>query len=168
MSKAGGKLLIRLIKVKTQAPVAPVNENSFPDVVFDKRVSVFDKSAWSFKGKWKPYEIYSERNKKPEIQSMYAEKAGDELEIAFSGTGISIVGNWYKDGGKADIYVDGTLHRTIDTYYDFANQQHTESIWHVLNLQPGDHKVRLVVKGEKRPESAGTRVYITFSSNIQN
>ena len=54
-----------------------------------------------------------------------------------------------------------TLHRTIDTYYDFANQQHTESIWHVLNLQPGDHKVRLVVKGEKRPESAGTRVYIT-------
>jgi hypothetical protein len=94
-------------------------------------------------------------------QSMFAEFAGDELEIAFNGTGISLVGNWFKDGGKADVYVDGMLHRSIDTYYNFANQQHTESIWHILNLQPGDHKARLVVKGEKRPESAGTRVYIT-------
>jgi hypothetical protein len=158
--KNGGEVTDKLIKVKTQAPAAPVNENSFPDVVFDKKIPVTDKSGWSFKGNWKAYEVYSESEKKPVIQSMYAEKSSDELEIAFSGTGISLVGNWYKDGGKADIYVDGTLHRTIDTYYDFANQQHTESIWHVLNLQPGDHNVRLVVKGEKRPESAGTRVYI--------
>jgi hypothetical protein len=92
---------------------------------------------------------------------MFAEKAGDELEIDFSGTGISLDGNWYRDGGKADVYVDGKLHRTIDTYYGFANQQHTESMWHVLNLKPGDHKVRLVVKGEKRPESGGTKVYVT-------
>ena len=92
---------------------------------------------------------------------MFAEKPGDEMAIDFSGTGISIEGNWYKDGGKADIYVDGNLHRTIDTYYNFANQQHTASIWHVLNLQPGNHKVRIVVKGEKRPESEGTKVYIT-------
>ncbi len=158
--KGGGEVTDKMIKVKTQTPSAPVNENSFPDVVFDKKIPVTDKSEWTFRGNWKPYEIYSENNRKPEIQSMYAEKSTDELEIAFSGTGISIVGNWYKDGGKADIYVDGTLHRTIDTYYDFANQQHTESIWHILNLQPGDHKVRLEVKGEKRPESAGTRVYI--------
>ena len=92
---------------------------------------------------------------------MYAEKAGDDLEIDFSVTGISIKGNWYKDGVKADIYVDGKLHRTIDTYYDLANQQHTTSIWHVLNLQPGVHKVMVAVKGEKRPESLGSRIYIT-------
>jgi len=158
--KSGGEVTDKLIKVKTQAPAAPVNENSFPDVVFDKKIPVTDTNGWSFNGKWKPYEVYSESDKKPVIQSIFAENVSDELEITFSGTGISIVGNWYKDGGKADIYVDGTLHRTIDTYYNFANQQHTESIWHVLNLQPGDHKVRLVVKGEKRPESAGTRVYI--------
>ena len=159
--KGGGKVRDNMIKIKTQQPLAPVNENSFPDVVFDKLIPVTDKTAFSFKGSWKPFEIYSENDKKPVLQSMYGEKASDELEIAFSGTGISIVGNWYKDGGKADIFVDGNLHRTIDTYYNFANQQHTESIWHILNLKPGDHKVRLVVKGEKRPESGGTRVYIT-------
>ena len=159
--KDGGKVTGQKILVKIQEPVAPKNEVSFPDVVFDKTVSVFDANGWVFKGKWKPYEISSGSDKKMIKQSMYAEKAGDELEIGFSGTGISIDGNWYKDGGLADVYVDGNLHRTVDTYYDFANQQHTESIWHVLNLQGGEHKIRVVVKGTKRPVSAGTRIYIT-------
>jgi hypothetical protein len=30
-----------------------------------------------------------------------------------------------------------------------------------MNLQPKEHKVKLVVKGEKRPEAEGARVYIT-------
>jgi hypothetical protein len=159
--KDGGTVTEKKIMVKTQLPLAPKNEVSFPDVVFDKRVSVFEENGWKFSGKWKPFEVTSNRDNKLIKQSFYSENAGDELEISFSGTGISIDGNWYKDGGKADIYVDGNLHRTIDTYYNFANQQHTESIWHILNLKPGDHKIRLVVKGEKRPESAGNRVYIT-------
>ncbi|MDP4225774.1 MAG: hypothetical protein Q8910_05280, partial [Bacteroidota bacterium] len=46
-------------------------------------------------------------------------------------------------------------------YYYFAQQEHTTSIWHVLNLKPGKHQVKLVVKGEKRAESKGTRIYIT-------
>ncbi len=38
--------------VKIQEPVAPENEVSFPDVVFDKDLSVFDDNGWIFKGKW--------------------------------------------------------------------------------------------------------------------
>jgi hypothetical protein len=159
--KDGGKVTDKKIMVKSQEPVAPKNEISFPDVVFDKRVSVFEDNAFIFKGKWKPLDISSGTDIQMIKQSIYAEKTGDELEIDFSGTGISLDGNWYKDGGLADVYVDGKLHRTIDTYYNFANQEHTTSMWHVLNLQPGDHKVKLVVRGEKRPESAGTRIYIT-------
>jgi hypothetical protein len=161
IAKDGGKVTGKKIMVKIQLPVAPDLEVSFPDVVFDKRVSVFDKNEWEFKGKWKTLEDPSVSDKLLNKQSVYSEKSGDELVISFTGTGISIEGNWYKDGGKADIFVDGKFHRSIDTYYDFANQQHTASIWHVLNLQPGDHKVRLVIKGEKRPESSGTKVYIT-------
>jgi len=162
--KEGGTINGKSIVIKTQLPVAPALEVSFPDVVFDKTISVFDTAGWHFKGSWKPYQIISESDKKLVKQSMYAEKNGDELVFDFTGTGISFEGNWYKDGGKADIYVDGKLHRAIDTYYNFANQQHTASIWHVLNLRQGDHKVRLVVKGEKRPESAGNRVYITSAT----
>jgi hypothetical protein len=161
ITKDGGTVSDKLIRVKIQEPSAPVFENSFPDIVFDRRSSVFDKAGWSFRGNWKPYEVFSRSKNRNVSQAMFAEKAGDELEFSFNGTGISLVGNWYKDGGKADVYVDGTLHRSIDTYYDFANQQHTESIWHVMHLQPGEHRVRLVLKGEKRPESSDTRVYIT-------
>jgi len=158
--KNGGTVNDRKIKVKVQAPVEPSLEVSFPDLVFDKRISIFDEKAWTFRGNWSPFEVTGS-DKQVTRQSMFAENAGDELEIAFNGTGISLVGNWFKDGGIAEVYVDGVLHRTIDTYYDFADQQHTESIWHILNLQPGDHRVRLIVKGKKRPESGGTRVYIT-------
>jgi ADP-ribosylglycohydrolase len=165
--KDGGEINDKNIRIKTQLPVAPVTEVSFPNVVFEKTVSIFDKPGWIFKGSWKPFEIMSEKDNKVMKQSMYAETPGDELDIDFTGTGISVEGNWYKDGGKADIYVDGNLHRNIDTYYNFANQQHTVSIWHILNLKPGDHKVRIIVKGEKRPESAGTRVYITSATTFR-
>jgi hypothetical protein len=115
------------------------------------------------KGKWNTYEVTG-RDGQAQKQSIWSDKAGDELEISFNGTGISLTGNWFRNGGKADIYIDGNQNRTIDTYYYFANQEHTETIWHVLNLKPGDHTVRLVVKGEKRPESAGSRVYITSAT----
>jgi hypothetical protein len=160
----GGIINDKNITIKTQLPVAPAVEISFPEIVFDKTISAFDTTKWIHKGNWKPFYVKSEIDNKEIKQSMYAEKAGDELAINFSGTGISIEGNWYKDGGKGDVYVDDNLHRTIDTYYDFARQQHTASIWHIMNLQPGNHKVRLVIKGEKRPESAGTRIYITSAT----
>jgi hypothetical protein len=163
ISQDGGKVTDKKILIKTQVPVEPELEVSFPNVVFDKKVSIFDQKDWTFKGKWKPLEIKG-TDKQLRKQSLYAEKAGDELEISFSGSGISLTGNWYKDGGKADIYIDGLFNRTIDTYYDFAGQQHTESIWHILKLRPGEHKVRVVIKGEKRPESGGTRVYITSAT----
>jgi hypothetical protein len=140
--------------------VEPELEVSFPDVVFDRRVSVFEENGWKTKGKWNVRETTA-RNGNRSRQSIYSEKKGDELEITFTGTGISITGNWFRDGGKADVYVDGSLHRAIDTYYYFADQQHVESIWHVMNLAPGEHKVKLVVRGEKRPEAEGARIYIT-------
>jgi len=163
IQKNGGRINRNDILIKYQNPVQSAPEVSFPDLVFDKTVSVFSGKEWNFKGTWKPFEITG-NDKKVTKQSMYSEIQGDELGFDFNGTGISIEGNWYKEGGKADIFVDGKLHRTIDTYYNFANQEHTVSIWHVLNLQPGDHKLRIVVKGEKRPESAGTRVYITSAT----
>jgi hypothetical protein len=160
IQKEGGKLTPKEILIKTQLPKPLPLEVAYPNTVFQKMIPVFDSIEWKFTGNWKVHE-FTNWKKNVEKQSKVSGKTGDAVELRFTGTGISIEGNWYKDGGKADIFVDGKLHRTIDTYYFFANQQHTTSIWHVMNLLPGDHIVRLVVKGEKRPESAGTMVYIT-------
>lgn len=160
IAKNGGKVTSRKVQIKTQEPVAPYPEFSFLDLVFNKKMSAFDENSWKFKGNWQTFEVPAGRKNQLMKQSKFAEKAGDEVVINFSGTGIALIGNWYKDGGKADIYVDGNFHRKIDTYYYFANQQHTEVIWHLLGLRPDNHIVRLVVRGEKRPESLGTRVYV--------
>ena len=164
ITRDGGKVTGRKISIRIQEPEAPSLEVSFPDVVFDRNVSVFDKNDWKYKGQWRTYEVTDRNSGEKTRQSVYADKKGAEIEIPFTGTGISLTGNWYRDGGLANVYVDGELNRTIDTYYYFANQQHTASIWHVLNLAPGNHTVRIVVSGEKRPESEGTRVYINSAT----
>jgi len=148
------------IKIRKQEPVAEPFEVSFQDLVFDKSISIFDKDQWVFKGSWKTRQT-TDRNGTNTDQSRYAGKAGDEASISFRGTGIALTGNWVRDGGKADVFIDGNLHRTIDTYYFFAGQEHVETIWHVTGLQPGEHNMQLVVRGEKRPESEGTQVYLT-------
>ena len=160
IKKEGGKVRGSKIFVKVQEPLAPQPEVSFPDLVFDRNVTVIDNKEWKLTGKWNILETKGSDNNKIR-QSIFSERKGDAAELKFTGTGISVKGNWWKDGGKAEVWLDGKLHRTIDTYYNFANQQHTESIWHVTGLEPGDHIVRIIVTGEKRPEAEAARVYLT-------
>jgi ADP-ribosylglycohydrolase len=150
----GGEVTDKELTVKVQQPEAIAMEVAFPKLVFDKRVSVFDASAWETKGKWS--------DKKLNDRFTFSGNAGDELTFNFEGTGASIEGNWVKDGGKADVYVDGQLNRTIDCYFNYSGQEHHGmNIFHVTNLPAGKHTVKLVVKGEKRAESSGSNVYVT-------
>jgi hypothetical protein len=157
-----GKISGNEIRIKKQNPVAPKLEIAFPNVVFDHRVSIFNDSAWKFSGSWHTYQLTPWGKKKAVNQSRFAERAGDEVIFTFNGTGIALIGNWVRDGGKADVYLDGKFHKTIDSYFFWNNQEHNDiSLWHIVGLEPGDHSVKLVLKGDKRPESTGTRVYIS-------
>lgn len=160
IEKDGGKTKGGKILIKKQEPEEALLEIAFPDMVFDKNISVFENNTWSKKGKWQINKVTGRDGTKSN-QSVFSDTKGDELKLTFTGTGIALYGNWFKDGGKADVFLDGKLHRTIDTYYFFANQQHTECIWHITGIQPGEHTMKLVVLGEKRPESEGAKVYIT-------
>ena len=151
------------IKIKIQEPKPFPLEVSFPKLVFDKRVKVFTNDGWELKGVWDSYaQVNKWTKKETKDQAKYSGKAGDEISFTFEGTGISIVGNWLKDGGKADVYLDGQFKRTIDCYFNYAEQEHYNmNLYHLLNLPEGKHNIRLVVKGDKRPESQGTNVYIS-------
>jgi hypothetical protein len=162
VKKDGGEVTDRQIKIKIQQPQPPALEVSFPEVVFDHRVSIFEPASWQMKGNWQIYKDIPWRQKDPIPQAKFSGKAGDELILKFTGTGITLMGNWIRDGGKADIYLDDQFIRTIDSYFYWSKQEHQGmNLWHSLGLTPGDHTLRVVVKGEKRPESAGTNLYVT-------
>ena len=153
-TKNGGITSDKELKIKVQTPQPFALEVAFPKLVFDKNVSVFDQAGWEFKGKWETYQP----NKN---QAKFSGNAGDEAIFSFEGTGVSIVGNWFKDCGKADIFVDGKLQRTIDGYFYFAKQTHAAmNLYHITNLPQGKHTLKVVVKGEKRPEATATNLYL--------
>ena len=159
----GGESTEKELKIKVQAPQAFPLEVAFPKLVFDKKINAFAPEGVELKGKWNNYSYINPWSKKEvKDQSRFSGNAGDEITFTFEGTGASVVGNWFKDGGRADVFVDGTLKRTIDCYFDFANQQHENmNLYHITGLQEGKHTIKVVVKGEKHPESAGANVYIS-------
>lgn len=159
----GGELNTTALNVKVQQPQAFPLEISFPNLVFAKRVSVFAKESWEIKGIWEPNSKAKDPTKLEEtLQAISSGKAGDELLFTFNGTGVSIVGNWFKDGGKADVFVDGEFKRVIDCYFNFSNQQHENmDLYHITGMEDRIHTIRVVVKGEKRPESEAANVYIS-------
>ena len=162
IGKESGIVSGKRIKIKIQEPVAPALEISFPNVVLDKKVTVFEKDPWKFKGKWEIITRKSRTGNEIQKLSQWAQKKNDIVEFTFTGTGVSLTGTWNKEGGIADIFVDGKFDRTIDTYFNFNKQQYgNTSIWHKFNLNPGVHKVRVEVKGEKRAESEGTKINLT-------
>jgi len=162
IAKDSGIVAENTIKIKVQQPVAPMLEVAFPNVVFDKKVTVFEKDSWKVKGKWETITRGSKTTSEISKVSQYAEKKGDMTEFSFTGTGVSLTGVWNKVGGKADIFVDGVFDRTIDTFFNYNKQEYgTTSIWHKFGLAHGNHKVRIEVKGEKRPESEGTKINLT-------
>ena len=78
--------------------------------------------------------------------------------MTFSGTGTVLVGPYLPDGGKADVYLDGQLHRTVDANSDEEQGKSSEALWHAFGLKPGTHTVRVVVKGEPMYAGKGTTV----------
>ena len=151
----GGKATDTELNIKIQTPEPFALEVSFPKLVFDRSATVFEKGGWDFKGNW---ETYQPQNP----QALYSSKAGDEATFTFEGTGVSIVGNWFKEGGKADIFVDGKQARTIDAYFGWANQTHTDmDIFHITNLPKGKHIIKVVVTGDKRPEALAANIYLS-------
>ncbi len=144
----GGSVEGESVTIKTQAPKQAKLElwDDYGSPV--ERVGVTD-PRWSWKGTWgegKPGKMASEK--------------GAEASFTFKGTGVILVGQYLPTGGKADVYLDGKLHQTVDVYPDEKSAKGGESVWHAFRLKDGEHTVRLVVRGEPGPGASGTQVAV--------
>jgi hypothetical protein len=85
------------------------------------------------------------------------------LTLTFRGTGIAWSTVRGPDQGRAAVYVDGTLVRTVD---NFASEPTFGVVRAVSGLAEGLHELRIVVLGEARPKAHGALVSIDRFSII--
>lgn len=162
ISQNGGTVTDSIITIAEQLPLPARFEESFPGVVHTETVPVFNSKRWKRKGAWKDHHRTDMQKKEQNPNALVSSRKGDAAEFRFNGTGVALFGHWVKDGGTADIFLDGVLNRTIDTYFFYNGQQHENMVlWHTNGLAPGPHTVSIVVRGEQRPVSLGQRIYVT-------
>jgi hypothetical protein len=156
----GGKINGDIYTIKTQEPCFKGKlEQSFPNMYMNYFVQVRDSAQWRFKGNWQNF-VYGDGD--PDLFKMTNEP-GASMEIPFDGTGVTVLGSWNVDGGRANVYVDGKFVKKIDTYYreDAGKYNDNRShIFHILGLNPGKHSLRLVVTDDSNPKSTGHKIWI--------
>ena len=83
--------------------------------------------------------------------------AGASAELRFRGTGVDWLTFRGPDQGKAEVWVDGTLLRTVDNY---AAAPASDVMRSVTGLAEGVHTLRIVVLGRARPAASGELVSV--------
>jgi hypothetical protein len=94
-------------------------------------------------------------------------EAGDSVEYKFQGAGITWVGKLCPACGLADVYLDGALDATVNTYApDFhAFRSDQQGGWQAPVYErswtsPGEHTIRIVVRPDKDMSAQGHTVYL--------
>ena len=84
--------------------------------------------------------------------------AGSRANFTFTGTGVNWIG--YRDqwSGIAQVYLDGVLKATIDTYS--ANAQAQASEYSASGLSNATHSLAIVVTGQRDSKSSGGWVWV--------
>jgi ADP-ribosylglycohydrolase len=156
VKRNGGKVDGDRLLVKLQQPKPPKLElwDNFGSP--EERIAVSD-SQWAWRGDWRTGNDKWAGLSHPKV----SETRGAEASIAFEGTGAIVTGFYLPNGGRADVYLDGKLNRTVDVYPDEDNVKGGEDIWHVFGLKQQQHSVRVVVKGEPYPGSSGRQVALS-------
>jgi hypothetical protein len=153
VKKHGGSVEGENVIVKLQRP-RPAKLELWDDYGSPvERVTANDQ-RWNWKGKWVESSMQTRRTM---LRRVSAEKDA-EATISFEGTGAVIVGPYLPTGGKADVYLDGKLERTVDVYPDEDRPKFGESVWHAFGLKNTKHTLRLVVRGEPYPGSKGSDI----------
>ena len=67
---------------------------------------------------------------------------GDSVSYTFTGTGIEYITETYTDEGNVDVYIDGTLKKTVSAYSSARVAQ--VMLYSISNLAAGQHTIKLV------------------------
>jgi hypothetical protein len=135
-----------------QTPEAPPLEQWDPGVP-DRVVPATD-PAWTWTGAWTD----ETRGANAQVVGKRSETPGATAEVTFTGTGVALVGPHGRDGGRAEVFLDGRNVATIDAW--IPDRTSDNDLWHAEGLPAGAHTLRIVVGGESDPRASGHRIGI--------
>jgi uncharacterized protein (TIGR03437 family) len=87
-----------------------------------------------------------------------ATDTGAWVNLTFNGTGVTWIG--YRDqwSGIAQVFVDGALQATVDTYLSPSQAQ--TPTYSVTGLAPGQHSLKIVATGTADSNSGGAWIWV--------
>jgi hypothetical protein len=151
VTRAGGRVAGERIEIPVQTPLAPALEQWDPGAP-ERLVPVTD-AAWTWTGAWADEMRGAGRS---EIVGKRSETVGAAAEVTFTGTGVALVGAHGRDGGRADVWLDGRKVATVDAW--IPDRTSDNDLWHTEGLSPGAHTLRIVVSGDADQRAAGKRI----------
>lgn len=89
-----------------------------------------------------------------------AQSAGANADIAFYGSAVKVLGSTSTSNGYANLYIDGVLQSTVDTYS--ATTKYRQLLYESGILPEGVHTLRIEATGTKR--SAAANFYVTLDA----
>ena len=156
----GGKVANGVFYIVEQEPVAADFQKGFGHLRMSYFQQVKDIEKWRFDDKWDDFAYnYGGDNDPYKV----ANAPGATMEVDFDGTGVSLLGSWNVDCGKAKIYIDGECQKEIDTYYREEAGLYAGNrayLYHITDLPKGNHTLKVVVSEDKNAASGGNKVYI--------
>lgn len=143
--------ILLLILIATPALSIMINaSNSVPTSTRYEQAS----SAVSYSPDW--YSV--KRGYYSDGSAVAAMSAGDSATFTFTGSAVRWIGYQDEWSGIANVYLDGQLQATVDTYASPSQSQ--AAVWGVSGLSSGTHTLKIVVQGAKNPASDGSWIWV--------
>jgi hypothetical protein len=153
IARAGGRVDRDTLVIPAQSPSPPAIEQW--DMGIPDRIVKADDPAWRWRGPWQPFPSTRDRALSP---GKTTSGAGASATLTFTGSAVTILGEFSNKGGRATVTVDGKPARPVDAWT--PARTHDTGLWHVFGLAPGPHSVRVDTTGQADSRSTGTEVVI--------
>lgn len=153
IERGGGRIEGDEIVIPRQSPAPPRLEQW--DMGIADRIVSADDPEWKWRGRWAVFASPRDRSMKP---GRITRTAGASATLTFTGTGLTILGEFSQRGGSASMTLDGrparqmqtwTPPRTIDT-----------GLWHIYGLTPGQHVLTIETTGAGKAGTTDQEVSI--------
>jgi beta-galactosidase GanA len=89
----------------------------------------------------------------------WSTQAGASMSVTFTGTAVQWIGPKNTNGGIADVYLDGTLAGTVDTY-SAAGKEFQQVLFSQTGLAAGSHTLTITATGTQNPASSADTVVV--------